>query len=219
MSRVLDAEEMPWEEIKALDEQYEKEAMEEWKIKNAIGDKMNYTSLTEREWVITFDKLGSRPHIERIKVWTPSLKKGAILFGPVGTGKSTLCKALINHWGSPDYRCLFISMNDALDKMRATFDNKDTNLEYEMDKLRRPSLLILDDLGTEKTTEWSLSQFFTVFENRARSGKHTWFTTNLDEQEIKGRYGSRIHDRLVQFCSWVKCDGQSFRQSAFKNEI
>lgn len=185
--------------------------------------KRGYTSLQETDWGVTFDSIEITPQNEkpilRLRKWNPNLTKGAVLFGNVGTGKSTLCKALINCWASPEFRCLFISVADAMQRLKNGIDNKDTTVAFEEEQLISPNLLILDDLGAEKMSDWAREKLFVIFERRASQKKFTFFTTNLESDQIKNIYKDRIHDRMIEFCSWIKLDGDSFRKKNFENEI
>lgn len=192
----------------------------------ALAERRGYSSLPEGEWGVTFDSMtvtdDNRRSIARVRSWERGMKKGAILYGPVGTGKSTLCKALINRWAAPDFRCVFVSVPEALNAMRAAIDKKtNTTVEMEHERLNLPALLVLDDLGADNTelTPWVKEQIFSIFDSRGRVGKPTWFTTNLNSERIKTIYGPRIHDRMLEFCSWVDVMGDSFRSMNFRNEI
>lgn len=183
----------------------------------------NYTSLLEEDWQVTFESLDIIPQnaeqVARLKKWNPSLSKGVVLYGSVGTGKSTLCKAIINKFASKDYTCLFISVADAMQRLKDAIDRKGSGVSIEQEKLIEPHLLFLDDLGAEKSTEWAVERIFVIFEKRAAQRKHTIFTTNLMPKEIGNIYKERIADRLSEFCSWINFSGGSFRKRDFKNEI
>ncbi len=157
--------------------------------------------------------------MKRIMNWTPQMKKGGLLFGAPGRGKSALGKALINHWSTEEYRALFITIGAALDNIRNAIDDQRTTQAIEMDNLLKPGLLFIDDFGTEKISEFAEEKTFTVIDHRMRFGKHTWYSTNLTPEEIRKRYSARIFDRLMAACTWVKCEGPSYRQKDMKNEI
>ncbi len=200
------------------------QAIDDHMAKIAKVERRAYTSLDETQWGITFDTLPisnvNRAVMDRIKNWHPGLSKGVVLLGTVGTGKSSTCKALINRFASPKYRCMFISVTDALKAIRKGMDNNhETSVDLECSKLVAPNLLVFDDLGVDNATEWGREQIFSIFEARLNTGKHTWFTTNLSGEQIRDKYGERIHDRMLQGCSWVKMEWESFRKMNFKNEI
>lgn len=178
-----------------------------------------YSSLPEREWDITFEKLNPDAHVLRVMKWSPQMQKGGILLGPPGLGKSTLGKALINRWASEQYRAVFITMSGILDNIRNAFESEHTTPGIELEKLIRPDFLFIDDLGTEKTSEFTEEKMFAIVDTRNRLGKHTWYSTNLSMDEIQKRYSARIADRLFEGCSLIKCEGESYRRRGFKNEI
>ena len=213
---------------------FDKEAYELWRQKEEdelvakclergeMNTRLAYTSLLEHELDITFESLKNRPNenLMHIMDWDPNVpspKMGRLLMGSVGTGKSTLCKALINRWACREYRGIFVTVADILDKLRNSFENKDTNLEIEIKRYEECDLLIIDDLGTEKSTEWALGQLFRIFENRIRHRRHTWITTNLRPPEISSKYGDRIFDRIIGHCEPLIFKGGSYRSGILKS--
>lgn len=200
-------------------EEWHAAGLEEHTIKNDKRLRKIYTSLEEPEWAVTFEKLNPDHHVLRVMQWTPEMKKGGVLYGPPGIGKSTLGKALINRWASEKYRARFITIGDALDNIRNAIDSEDSTPEIEMDRLRRIDFLFLDDFGTEKLSEYMEEKLFGIIDYRWRHEKHTWFSSNLSTDDMKKRYAGRISDRLVAMCSWIGCEGQSYRRLGFKNEI
>lgn len=190
----------------------------------AYRDRLAYTSLPEREWSITFENLKqtapNRIIVERLLKWDPQkMSKGVFLHGTVGTGKSTLAKALINRWASLSYRCKFISVTDALKNIREAIGAEDTSVRDECNHLIEPSLLILDDLGVDNVSEWAREQIFSILEARFHSGKHTCFTSNMAPADIVKTYKERIADRLLEYCSWLPMNGESYRRLNYVSEI
>jgi DNA replication protein DnaC len=175
------------------------------------------------EWSITFDSLERVPQniatLARLDKWTPEMKNGVVLWGSVGTGKSTVCKAVINKFASKTYTCKFVSVTDALKAIRGSIGKTDTSIELECAKLINPNLLVFDDLGVDNASDWAKEQIFSIFEARSRAKKHTWFTTNLDPDKIEEIYGSRIHERMLEHCTFVAMSGDSFRKMKYKAEI
>lgn len=72
-----------------------------------------------------------------------------------------------------------------------------------IENLNRYSLLIIDDLGIERCTEFALENIYNVIDSRYRSGKPMILTTNLTLQEMKGTDNlmySRIYSRILERC-------------------
>lgn len=196
---------------------------QEFRDKLRKNERRGFTSLSEKDWQVTFESLEVIPQnseqIGRLKKWNPSMTKGVVLYGSVGTGKSTLCKAIINQFATKTYRCLFISVADAMQRLKDAIDKEGTTVGHETEKLIEPNLLILDDLGADKSTEWATERIFVIFEKRAAQDKHTFFTSNLTAKEISAVYKERIASRMMEFCSWVQFQGDDFRKKNFVNEI
>ncbi len=193
------------------------------KLKRKIAERHANSSLPEKEWDVTFENLLVIPEnevsLERLKKWNPEMKKGLVLYGTVGNGKSDACKAIINRFASSKFVCKFMNLPEFLQALQDTIGNKEKTLEHELGLLITPHLLVLDDLGTEKESDWAAEKLFMTFEKRRRSGKHTFFTTNLNTKQIEAKYGARILDRMIESCSWVQFNGGSFRKRNFANEV
>ena len=81
--------------------------------------------------------------------------------------------------------------------------------------LCRYSLLILDDLGIERNTEYSLENLFNVIDARYVSGKAMIITTNLNLEELKSQKQlslKRIYDRVLERCIPVCVSENDFRK-------
>ncbi len=77
------------------------------------------------------------------------------------------------------------------------------------------SLLVIDDLGVERNTEYAMEQMFTVIDSRYRSKKPLIVTTNLKLEEIKNPPDlahARIYDRILERCAPVLFSGKNFRE-------
>ena len=92
--------------------------------------------------------------------------------------------------------------------------------EY-ISRLCRYPLLILDDFGMERGTEYGLEQVFNVIDSRYRSGKPLIVTTNLTLDDLhnpEDTAHSRIYDRLLSMCVPVRFTGDNFRQETAQAE-
>jgi DNA replication protein DnaC len=91
----------------------------------------------------------------------------------------------------------------------------------EMDVLRPvmdADLLVLDDLGSEKTSEWVEETMNLIVNTRYNERRHTIFTSNYDDTPddadpdcLKARIGFRIHSRLHEMCEFLEFDGADYR--------
>ncbi|MBU5454833.1 ATP-binding protein [Caproiciproducens sp. MSJ-32] len=73
-------------------------------------------------------------------------------------------------------------------------------------------LLVIDDLGTEQGTEWSLSKIYTILDSRYRKKLPTIVTSNYSLGQLKERYGERIVDRLIEMCINIENKNPSIRK-------
>ena len=91
-----------------------------------------------------------------------------------------------------------------------------------MDDLTGCDLLILDDFGMERQTEYAREQVFNLIDGRYLSGRPMVVTTNLSLQELKNpktMAEKRIHDRILQMCVPVCFDRPSLREESAKENI
>lgn len=129
--------------------------------------------------------------------WTENLEdgKGLYFVGPVGTGKTMLAVGIM--WElMRKYKVatLFTTAPDLLDNMRKDIgaDNDDDYIE----SVKRAELLVMDDLGAERLTEWSEERLFVIVNHRYREGLPTIFTTNVSLDETAARLGVRCDSRI-----------------------
>ena len=102
-----------------------------------------------------------------------------------------------------------------------TFENDNGRNEY-ISRLCRYPLLILDDFGMERGTEYGLEQVFNVIDSRYRSGKPLIVTTNLTLDDLRNPEDtahSRIYDRLLSMCVPVRFTGENFRQETAQRKM
>ena len=151
----------------------------------------------------------------------PAVDKGLLLYGPHGVGKTHLAvgilKEVIRTKGARGH---FFETRELLRLVRDTF-NRGTE-ETEMDILGpvlEADLLVLDDLGAEKSSEWVQETLGLVVNTRYNAKRATIFTSNLvdspdntDPQGFIFQLGSRTRSRLVEMCDWVKIEGADIRE-------
>lgn len=144
------------------------------------------------------------------------------IVGDIGVGKTFLCSCLCADLVRRKVRVLWRNVSDVLREIRASFDKKAGNREQEViDSFLKPAVLVLDDLGKERPTEWALEQLFSVVNARYDAGKPMLVTTNYGGEELVKRLTPRgesddttaraVVDRLRGTCKCVKLEGSSRR--------
>jgi len=172
----------------------------------------------------TFEKFQSRDRntaeVKRLlEAWTPATEHGYMLYGTVGTGKSHLTKALLIKWASAPTKLKgsFVTVAALMDQLRTSFDSGPdsfTSLEI-MARFSSPEILVLDDLGAEKTTDWVQEKFLSLLDQRLSLHLATFLTSNLSAEELGRRYDGRILDRLKELVVFLRVDGPSFRNAIY----
>ena len=105
-----------------------------------------------------------------------------------------------------------------LGDLAASFEGRN---EY-ISRLCSFPLLILDDFGMERGTEYGLEQVYNVIDSRYRSGRPLIVTTNLtleDLQHPEDTAHARIYDRLIEMCSPVRFTGSNFRKATAQEKM
>ena len=122
------------------------------------------------------------------------------MMGKPGCGKTHLAVALLRKFqidNRLETRSVeFIPATELLLILRRSF-NSNENTEFDIiKKYSELDLLILDDLGSEKISDWSISTLFLILNNRYNNMKPTIITTNFNTNEIEKQFGARISSRL-----------------------
>lgn len=142
------------------------------------------------------------------------LKKigGVLLYGNFGTGKSFLAANIANAVIDQGFTALMINIIDLIGRVK-DFDTSDSAI----DEIATVNLLIIDDIGAERSTEFSLEQVYRIINTRYQSELPTVFTTNLSLDEIenpKETQYKRIYDRIDEMTPIkLKMVGESKRKA------
>lgn len=136
--------------------------------------------------------------------------QGLLLWGPVGTGKSYAAATIANELLERKTSVVMTSFIKILKEV-GTFDSDNGKIE----KINKAKLLIIDDLGAERGTDYTLERVYDIIDSRYRSNKPIILTTNLTMEQMKDcddiRY-NRIYDRIFEMCYPVKVTGLSWRK-------
>jgi DNA replication protein DnaC len=125
-----------------------------------------------------------------------------VFLGGYGCGKTHLAAAVANEQLARGRAVLFVVVPDLLDHLRATFSpHSSITYDRRFDNVRNAALLVLDDLGTQSSTEWAKEKLFQIFNHRYNMRLPTVVTSNCKLEAIDVRIRSRLLDPdLVQVC-------------------
>ena len=137
-------------------------------------------------------------------------EKGILLFGLPGRGKSHLIAALSKKWIEADLTVAFQSTSVLIGLLRRGYDDDVFDERLQMVS-SQAQILVLDDLGAEKRTEWSEEKIYMIVDTRLSAKLPLFVTTNLTEQELEVRYHPRIVSRLREMCTWIPVGGPDWR--------
>lgn len=144
--------------------------------------------------------------------------KGLLLYGTVGTGKTfaaaCIANALIDQ-GVPALVTNFARLTNTIGGM---YEGK----QQYIDGLSRFDLLVIDDLASERDTEYMNEIVFQIIDSRYRSSLPLIVTTNLTAEEIKHPAEvkrQRIFSRLLEMCIPVEVKGADRRKEALKSDF
>ena len=197
-----EAEQRRKEEMRVIDSLRKLSLMDE-KLENARLSTFTATDENEKllkivqNYIVNFEKMYE-------------VNQGLLLWGPVGTGKSYAAAVIANELLDRRNSVVMTSFIKILKEV-GTFDSDSGKTE----KINQSKLLIIDDLGAERGTDYTLERVYDIIDGRYRSNRPIILTTNLTMEQMKNcediRY-NRIYDRIFEMCYPVKVSGLSWRK-------
>ncbi len=147
------------------------------------------------------------------KIYTT--RKGLYLHGPVGTGKTYIAYAIKHHLENHPTnakRVRFHNATELLASIRHDIEADPYSRTHIVDKiLESRLLLIIDDLGAEKPTEWVAETLYRIINHRYENEIPVIVTSNLSLDQLAQRIGDRTASRLGELCEVVELTGEDRR--------
>ncbi len=151
----------------------------------------------------------------------PAVEQGILFTGPVGIGKTHLAvsilKGLIFERGFP---CLFYEFGALLKEIQDSYNPQTKTSELAvLAPVLQTEVLVLDELGASKPTDWVRDTMAHIINTRYNDRKLTIFTTNYPderqndrEETLEDRIGVRLRSRLYEMCKTVEMKGNDYRR-------
>lgn len=198
------------EHMKAKKEQAYREKIEKMTQESKLGKR--FRTRTFESFQISNE---NRKAYEITKQYAEEFEKykekgvGLLLTGSYGTGKTHLAAAICHELIRNDYQPIFGTMISLLGNIKSTYNEYAKETEQQiLNKYIHCDLLIIDDLGKERPTDWTLEKLYTVIDSRYEACKPVVITTNYadklvsrltykDNIETAEAIVSRIHEMCV----------------------
>lgn len=151
----------------------------------------NFNSNSENELAIAIAKDYVNKNIKS------KCTNGLIIMGESGVGKTHLAASIANKLIENDKIVLMGRLTTLLDMIKETFKDN-TKSENELIELySNADMIIIDNLGTEKISNWALEKLYTIIENRNENRLPIIITTRFDKQGLIERFSQSQDDQLV----------------------
>jgi DNA replication protein DnaC len=151
----------------------------------------------------------------------PAVNRGILFMGPVGVGKTHLSVAIIRQLIEKQGRaCLFYEFGTLLKEIQNSYNPISQTSELKvLAPVFDAEILVLDELGASKPTDWVRDTMMQIINTRYNDKKLTIFTTNyLDtrraerDETLEDRIGVRLRSRLYEMCKTIQIEGEDFRK-------
>src|SRR5919198_4093801 len=140
--------------------------------------------------------------------------------GPVGTGKTHLSAAILRGLIEKGIPCLFYEFGALLKEIQNSYNPVSQTSELKvLAPVYETEVLVLDELGASKPTDWVRDTMMQVIGTRYNERRLTIFTTNYPdarrqpaEETLEDRVGVRLRSRLYEMCRTVQIEGEDYRR-------
>lgn len=150
----------------------------------------------------------------------PALDRGLLFMGPCGIGKTHLSVAILHGLIEKGVPCLFYDFGSLLKEIQKSYNTISQTSEMEvLAPVYEAEVLVLDELGASKPTEWVCDTLRQIIGRRYNDRKLTILTTNYTDtpgdsrhETLEDRIGARLRSRLFEMCKTVVMEGEDYRR-------
>lgn len=154
---------------------------------------------------------------------------GLLLLGPCGVGKTHLAAAaLLGLIHDKGVHGIFYDFRDLLKEIQASYNAVSGTTEHAiLQPIFNAEVLVLDDLGAAKMTDWARDTLSHIINTRYNERRVTIFTSNLDDEsdrapvsderirerpQLADQIGTALRSRLYEMCEVIRLDGDDYRK-------
>lgn len=163
-----------------------------------VSQKEHMTNVLEycREWAKDFSRSST----------------GLIMLGKTGLGKTHLSLAIAGMVIDKGYQVYYASVQNIMNRLEREHFGKGAGDESINEDIYESDLLIIDDLGAEFSTQFTVSQLYNILNTRMINSLPTVISTNLTMKEIEDKYSQRVASRIIGSCTPIQFCGEDIRQ-------
>lgn len=207
-------------EIKASEEYARKKEIETLFSISNIGARLAHMTFLDLEVNSGNEECikACRRYVDRFETYA---ERSLFLFGKAGNGKSTLAAATMNELKKQGKSVVFQSVPELLTKIRNTFNSQKESEKNIMWALMNCDLLILDDIGTERITDWVNQKLFEIIDGRYRQRRPIFYTSNHKPSDLRDMFDEhrKIIDRIIETTYPFENKSSSFRLQGALNRM
>ncbi len=152
----------------------------------------------------------TRGLVERIKVWTAVVNptEGFLLTGRVGNGKTHIIRGVAHQMRAQYRTVLYTTVPYLLEHLRGPTG---VDMDAVLKATTRADVVVWDDLGAEKPSDWALDRLYLLLDARYEAEKSLLATSNLSPNLLEERVGARIVSRLMEMGPVWEVPGGDYR--------
>ena len=142
--------------------------------------------------------------------------KGLLLHGTVGTGKTYASACVANELMNSGKTVLVMQLGLYLNKLQREWAEAEKEV---LKQVAECDLLVIDDFGAEKVSEFVIEKTFNLIDTRYRAEKPIIITSNLNLKQIENKFTERVADRISEMCILYAVKGESKRKNIKNDEF